>query len=93
MHRHQLEGQTARVALVGQHEIEHRRGLHHVEIAASVGDGGIAQLQRQPQPRLDPRRVLVDGEAYFGGNRLRPFQTAAEIQEQPAAAAHHVLRR
>ena len=45
-----LEGQPARVALVGQHEIEHRGCLHHVEITASVGDGGIAQLQRQPQP-------------------------------------------
>ncbi len=51
----ELEGERARIAVVEDDEVEHRRGLELAEIARAVGDGAVAQLEREPH-----RGVPVD---------------------------------
>ena len=53
----QLEGERARVAVVEDDEVEHRRGLQLAEIARSVGDGAVTEPQCPPHrgPPVDRR--------------------------------------
>ena len=93
-----LVGHAARIALIGQDQIQHGGRLQNRQIATAIGDDRVAQLQRQPQPDLHSPRLghgmrLVQHMCQFGGDRPRPFHPAAEIQEQPTTAAHHVFRR
>ena len=98
MHRGKLERQPARVAVIRQQQVERRRRLQHAEVAAAIGDGRIAQLQSQAQPVFHARRLLCRaGELQRAGDlighRLCALHPPAEIEEQPPAAAHHVLCR
>ena len=52
------KARLARIALVGEHQVEHRAGWQRGQVAAAIGERAVAQLQRQPQPGLDALRLL-----------------------------------
>ena len=53
--RAQLEGEGARVAVVEHDEVEHRRGLELAEIAPAIGDGAVAEFERDAAWRRPSR--------------------------------------
>ena len=98
MHRGKLERQAARVAVIGQQQVQRRRRLQHGEVTAAIRDGRIAQFQSQAQPVFHAGRLLcgawkLQRAGDLIGYRLRPLHPPAQIEEQPTTAAHHVLRR
>ena len=96
-HREQLERQTARIALIGQDQVQRRRGLHDREVTGAISDHGIPQFQGKMQPRLDAAglhraRRLIQQLLQLLENGMGTLHPPAEVEEQPPAATHHVLR-
>ena len=85
------KAKRARVAVVEHDQVEHRRGLELAEIARAVGDGAVAELERDPHRGLPVDRRLGERPKRAGRDELRTLEPPPEIEETPAGAARHVL--
>ena len=87
----QLVDHGARIGVVGQQQVQHRRALQRREVARAVGDRAVADLQQRLQNRPFLFVHLDQGAAQQARGVRGALEPPPEVQKMPLRAANHVL--